>query len=84
MKLSVNEQELSIVSMRDDDTIKIYASDTIWIHRLDKMCADNPNYKMVSESVVGGDVVGKTYILPKKALTIRKKAGMGKTSDDEL
>ena len=59
-----SEQETTINLFRDDETAKVYTSDSTMITKLDKMVAKQPDaYKVVKQ-----DEYGKWYEFPKKLL----------------
>lgn len=62
--VSISEQEVCINFMRDEDFATIYASDTTYITKLDKLCRTSPNMY----SVISDTGRGKTYRVEDKAL----------------
>ena len=62
--LPVSEQEVSIVFTRDEDFATIYASDTTYITKLDKLCKTSPEYY----SLIKDTGRGKMYKCEDKTL----------------
>lgn len=62
--LSSAEQEICINAMRNDDYAFIYASDSTYITKLDKLCEISPEYY----SLVKETSIGKTYKVSDKSL----------------
>ena len=52
--LPVSEQEVSIVFTRDEDFATIYASDTTYITKLDKLCKTSPEYYSLTKDTGRG------------------------------
>lgn len=73
MGLSVEEQELHISMMRGDERFTVYASNTLYINRLDKYVARNSDWKVEDVAKANGEVVAKTYSAPVKYLLLREK-----------
>ena len=73
MGLSVEEQELHISMMRGDERFTVYASNTLYINKLDKFAAKNSDWKVEEIAKVDGEVVAKTYSAPIKYLLLREK-----------
>lgn len=64
MAVSVDEQKICINAMRDEKFVKIYASDSTYITKLDKLCKESPEmYSLVEDTVRG-----KIYLLKDKSL----------------
>lgn len=60
----VNEQETSVLYMRDESFASIYSSDSTQITRLDKLCKINPDmYKCIEDNGIS-----KRYICKDKSL----------------
>ena len=66
-KLSRYEMETTITFNRDEPIARIYTSDPVMLRKLDKLCAQIPVITVFRE-----DEVSKTYICPKKLVSIRK------------
>lgn len=82
-KLSLDEQEVVINFSRADELATFYSSDVTWIKKMDKLCEEYPNeYKCISESKIGGEVVGKTYSFPKKLVSPRKPSTKREVSEE--
>lgn len=73
MGLSVEEQELHINMMRGDDRFSVYASSTLWINKLDRFAAKNPEWKVERVNKSHGEIVSKEYSAPVKYLLLREK-----------
>ena len=83
MNLPEAEQEVSMVSMRTDPIMYIYASDSTWITKLDKLCKINPDgYKHVRDCVVNGEVTGKMYEVDKRLISLRSGLRKKRAKDD--
>lgn len=62
--VSIEEQELHINASRDEKFAKIYASDSTYITKLDKLCKESPEmYSLVDDTGRG-----KIYLLKDKSL----------------
>lgn len=62
--VSIEEQELHINASRDEKFAKIYASDSTYITKLDKLCKESPEmYSLVEDTGRG-----KIYLLKDKSL----------------
>lgn len=72
--LSRYEQESIINFNAGDDTAELYTADPVWIRKLDKLLEANPEqFKLKDEQFYEGEVISKTYTLPKRFITIRSK-----------
>lgn len=66
----INEQETTVNFMRNEDFASIYSSDSTMITKLDKLCAESPEYY----SCVEETTAGKRYLLKDKTfVSFRKK-----------
>lgn len=64
MSVSVEEQELCINAMRDEKFATIYASDSTYITKLDRLCKESPDmYSLIEDTGRG-----KRYLLKDKTL----------------
>lgn len=79
MGLVLEEQEVNIGFTRVDEVCQLYASDSKWITKMDKLCEKNPEqFKKVAQTKHGC-----TYEFPKKFLTIRSKDRKMTLSDEQ-
>ena len=63
-RVPVFEQEVCINAMRDEKSATIYASDSTYITKLDKLCKESPDmYSLIEDTGRG-----KRYLLKDKAL----------------
>jgi hypothetical protein len=73
LKTALAEQETVIQISRDGEEARIYTSDTTMMTKLDKRVArENSVYKVASVDTCEGDVVAKTYLAPKNAISFRQ------------
>lgn len=64
MSVSVEEQEICINAMRDEKFAAIYASDSTYITKLDRLCKESPDmYSLIEDTGRG-----KRYLLKDKTL----------------
>ena len=64
MSVSIEEQEICINAMRDEKFATIYASDSTYITKLDKLCKESPDmYSLIEDTGRG-----KKYLLKDKTL----------------
>ena len=64
MTVSIEEQEICINSMRDEKFATIYASDSTYITKLDRLCKESPDmYSLIQDTGRG-----KKYLLKDKSL----------------
>lgn len=74
MGLPIYEQETNINFMRDEDRATVYTSDSTTMTKLDKLIAlPDTEWKLkeVHRLESTGEIVGKTYICPKKFISFR-------------
>lgn len=72
--LSSEEQEININCERNSKYATAYISDTIYIHKFDKLVKKYPDdYTVIAEHSVSGELVGKTYRFPKKYIRFGHK-----------
>lgn len=72
--LTLEEQEVCILLEPLRDSAKIYSSNPFQIRKLDRFCSENPaDWKCTDVSMVGGDVIGKSYECPKEFIVFRPK-----------
>lgn len=63
-RVPVFEQEVCINAMRDEKSATIYASDSTYITKLDKLCKESPDmYSLIEDTGRG-----KRYLLKDKSL----------------
>ena len=75
ISISIEEQEICINAMRDEKFATIYASDSTYITKLDKLCKESPNMYSLIENTGRG----KKYLLKDKTLSAfgqRKQQGL--------
>lgn len=78
-KLSTEEQEISIQSCRNENSVHMYCSDNTWITKMDKLAEKSPElFKIVAETDYG-----KTYEFPKRLLSIRSSIVKRNISDEQ-
>lgn len=85
MGLAVEEQETSVLYMRDSDLCQIYTSDTTVMTKLDKLVKskDAPLWRLVREhKLQDGTLVGKTYETNKNLISYRKDLGTHNLSEE--
>jgi hypothetical protein len=73
MGLTIDEQETVINYGRGTDKISVYTTDTLMMRKLDRYAKDNPDWDLVKAETSNGEVVSKTYLVPKKYLLLRKR-----------
>ena len=74
MGVPLIEQETVITYGRLDDEAEIYTSDSVMIGRLDKKVKNFPDcWKVKETGTVDGIVVSRTYICPKKLVSLRNQ-----------
>ena len=74
MGLSSDEQEVHVSFGRNDNVAKVYASDTRYINKLDKLVENNPKFwKCTGTETVRGEVIGKSYECPISLISFRSK-----------
>lgn len=79
MSLVLEEQEVNIGFTRVDAVCQLYASDSTWITKMDKLCKKNPKQiKKIAETKHGC-----TYEFPKKFLSIRSKETKKNLTDEQ-
>ena len=72
MRTPVEEREVVVQFNTDEDIAHVYTSDYTYMTKLDKRVRNNPDeWKLVSVNKQDGDIVGKSYICPKKAVSFR-------------
>ena len=76
MQYSLNAFEREVVINLNDgeETAELYTASPVWIRKLDKLVASNPeNFQMFKEDRLEGRVVARYYRFPKSLITIRSK-----------
>lgn len=69
MYTPINEQETTINFSRDEQSAKIWTSDTTMMTKLDKLVEkDSENWSCTEQKDKDGDVIAKVYIVQKKKL----------------
>lgn len=72
--LSGVEREVVITFNAAEDIADIYTADPVYIRKMDKLVAQNPEqFKEIRQEKLGGKVVAKRYEFPKRFVTIRSK-----------
>ena len=72
MGVELIEQETVITFGRLDKDAEIYTSDRMMMTKLDKKVANHPDvWKIKEVNTVSGEIVSKTYICPKKMVSLR-------------
>lgn len=72
--LTAVEREGVITFNSAEENADIYASDPVWIRKFDKLVEQNPEqFKVIQEYKCEGKVIAKSYLFPKRFLTIRSK-----------
>jgi len=78
IKLTMDEQELTLTTTRTSDTIDVYTSDRVYMRKLDKLCNDYPDaYTLVwtdTQATEEGTPIGKRYQFSKRFLKFGKPA----------
>lgn len=68
------EQEVTIGFNAADGTAYIYAANPVWIRKMDKLAAQNPEeFRIDQVDTCQGEIVAKCYSFPKALITIRSK-----------
>ena len=63
MSVSIEEQEICINAMRDEKFATIYASDSTYITKLDKLCKESPDMNsLIEDTGRGKKLKDKTLI----------------------
>jgi hypothetical protein len=84
LKTALAEQETVVQISRDGEEARIYTSDTTMMTKLDKRVAEeNSVYEVASVDTYEGDVVAKTYLAPKNAISFRQPAKRKPMSEEE-
>lgn len=69
MYVPINEQETTISFSRDDDSAKVWTSDSTVMTKLDKLVErDSENWSCTEQKDKDGDVIAKVYLVRKKKL----------------
>ena len=77
--VSIEEQEICINAMRDEKFATIYASDSTYITKLDKLCKESPDmYSLIQDTGRG-----KKYLLKDKSLISFRAKKKTRTMTDE-
>lgn len=72
--LSNYERESVIGFNAGDDTAEFYTADSAYIRKLDKLAAANPEqFRIKAVQQYNGEIIAKTYMFPKRFITIRAK-----------
>lgn len=72
--LSKVEMETIISFNAAEDTAELYTADPVWIRKLDKLVAQNPEqFKPGRVDTCQGEVVAKRYSFPKKFIALRSR-----------
>ena len=74
MFLSNYEKEATINFNAAEDFAEVFTADPVYMRKLDKLCQEHPkDFIHVEDSKVYGEIVGKMYRIPKKAVRFRPK-----------
>lgn len=75
MGLSMNEQETCINYNRTSDRCTVWTSDLTVMTKLDKLVKDKecPDWQLIEENKIDGEVVAKKYETKKGFITYRSK-----------
>lgn len=69
MNIPINEQETTISFARNEDSVKIWTSDSTMMTKLDKLVErDSENWSSTEQKDSEGDVIAKVYSVHKKKL----------------
>lgn len=69
------EREGVITFNAAETEVDFYASDPVWIRKLDKLVEKNPDqFKVIQEYKYEGKVIARRYTFPKRFLTVRSKS----------
>lgn len=72
--LSKVEMETIISFNAAEDTAELYTADPVWMRKLDKLAAQNPEqFKLGRVETRQGEIVAKRYSFPKKFVAIRSR-----------
>jgi len=84
MMVPVDEQEVVIQISRDESAANVYASDSRYINKFDKLCEANPaEWKFIRVETCQGDVVGKFYTCPAKFVSFRRESRKVELTDEQ-
>ena len=82
--LSRYEQEVTIGFNAAGDTAELYTADPVWMRKLDKLVAQNPEqFRSGRAETYKGEVVAKRYSFPKRFITIRSKDVKRELTDEQ-
>ena len=82
--LSRYEQEVTISFNAEDDTAEVYATDPVWIRKLDRLADQNPEqFRPGRVETSGGKIISKRYTFPKRFITIRSKDVKFELTDEQ-
>lgn len=83
--LSAVEREVSVTFNAGEEFADIYASDPVWIRKMDKLVEQNPEQFKLKNTyfTCDGKVHAKRYIFPKRFVTIRSKDVKRELTEDE-
>ena len=74
MGVEISEQETLISWSRGDEFAEVYTSDSTTMTKLDRKCREFPDFWKIKDiSTVKGEIVSKTYICPKKLVSLRNQ-----------
>lgn len=82
--LTAVEREVVINFNAAETEADIYTADPVWMRKLDKLVAQNPDqFKVIQEFKCEGKVIAKFYLFPKRFLTIRTKDIVSTMTDEQ-
>ena len=82
--LSRAEQETIIRFSAAEDTAELYTADPVWIRKMDKLAARNPEqFKPGRMEKCQGKVIAKRYTFPKRFISIRTKDKVSTITEEQ-
>lgn len=67
--LSMYEQETVITYNREEKTATVYSADPVVLRKLERLHEKHPDtYRFIEEETMNGEVISKTYIVPKRMI----------------
>lgn len=78
------EREVVITVNAAEDIADIYTADPVYIRKMDKLVAQNPDqFREIRQEKLDGKVVAKRYEFPKRFVTIRSKDTKRELTDEQ-
>ena len=82
--LSNYERESIINFNVGDDMAELYTADPVWMRKMDKLTEANPEqFRLKDEQFYNGEVISKTYTLPKRFISIRSKERVSAMTEEQ-